>query len=167
MPSKTGTLWHGKRNFISTDTDAAGQPGAASGLFTVTDLADGAITNQKFLDSMQAPNEGHFPINTIDQALGTINDRSGFDAWRVKRRVFECVAGALTACERQQRRRHCVFHAGHCFDGNSRSRLHGHGICCAAGFQRDDGRSRRCHAGTRSCVFGDHIVRWADRHSDN
>ena len=74
MRSKTGTLWHGKRNFISTDTDAAGQPGAASGLFTVIDLADDAITNQKFLDSMQAPNEGHFPINTIDQALGTIND---------------------------------------------------------------------------------------------
>ena len=74
MPSKTGKLWDGKRHFVLTDTDAAGQPGAASGLFTVTDLADGAVTNQKFLDSMQAPNEGHFPNNTIDQALGTIND---------------------------------------------------------------------------------------------
>ena len=135
MPSKTGTLWHGKRNFISTDTDAAGQPGAASGLFTVIDLADGAITNQKFLDSMQAPNEGHFPINTIDQALGTINDALAPTLGELSGAVFECAAGALTACERQQRRRHYVFHAGHCFDGNSRSRLHGHGICCAAGSQ--------------------------------
>ena len=74
MPYKTGTLSHGKRNFISTDTDASGRPGAASGLFTAVDLADDAITNQKFLDSKQAPNEGHFPINTIDQSLGTIND---------------------------------------------------------------------------------------------
>ena len=71
MPSKTG---NGKRHFISTDTDAAGQPGAASGLFAVNDLADGAITHQTFLDSMQALNKGHFPVNTIDQALGTIDD---------------------------------------------------------------------------------------------
>ena len=74
MPSKSGPLWHGKRNFVSTDRDPAGQPGAASGLFTVIGLADDSITNQNFLDSKQAPNEGHFLINTIDQSLGTIND---------------------------------------------------------------------------------------------
>ena len=74
MPSKTGTVWNGKRNSISTDTDPAGQPAAASGLFTEIGLADGAITNQNFLNLKQAPNEGHFPISTIDQALGTIDD---------------------------------------------------------------------------------------------
>ena len=74
MRYNPGAPTHGKRSFISTDMDASGRPAAASGLFMAVDLADDAITNQKFLDSKQAPNEGHFPINTIDQSLGAIND---------------------------------------------------------------------------------------------
>jgi hypothetical protein len=47
---------------------------AASGLFTVNDPADDAIIDYKFLDSMQAPNGGHFLDNSVEQTPGMVID---------------------------------------------------------------------------------------------
>ena len=164
MPSKSGPQWHGKRNFISADTDAAGQPGAASGLFTVIDLADDAITNQKFLDSKQAPNEGHFPINTIDQSLGTIND------------PLVPTLGELSGAVSNARQVHSQHASGTATAATSFTLDTASTVTVASGVT-DRGSVAQpvrntiidswCHAGARSCVFGDDIVRWGDRHSDN
>ena len=47
---------------------------AALGLFTMNDLADDAITHQKFWDLIQDPNGGHFHFNSVERGPGTVID---------------------------------------------------------------------------------------------
>ena len=47
---------------------------AASGLFTVNDADDNAITDQKFGDLRRDPNGGHFRVNSVEQVPGTAID---------------------------------------------------------------------------------------------
>jgi hypothetical protein len=47
---------------------------AALGLFTVNDPAEDAITDQKFWDLIQDPYGGHFRVNSIERAPGTVID---------------------------------------------------------------------------------------------
>ena len=47
---------------------------AALGLFSVNDLVDDKITDRKFLDLIQDPNDGHFRVNGLEQVPGTVID---------------------------------------------------------------------------------------------
>jgi serralysin len=57
-------------------TDLPNQTIAASSLFTVTDPNGYPITQYEFWDSTQDPNSGHFFVNGVEQAPGTIIDIS-------------------------------------------------------------------------------------------
>ena len=59
---------------LVASADAHSDTGATSGLLTLNHSTTEAITHERFFDTTQSQNEGHFPVNTIEQALGSIND---------------------------------------------------------------------------------------------
>ena len=60
----------------STVSELANQTLAASSLFSVTDPAGNSITEYQFWDSNTSSNTGHFYLNGVQQALGTVIDIS-------------------------------------------------------------------------------------------
>ena len=64
---------------------------AASGLFTVNDPADDAITDQKLSESIQDPNGAHFLVNSVEQAPGAIMEVPASNLGEVNGTVLDAV----------------------------------------------------------------------------